>query len=188
MSRATTNHSSVDSRTWRILAWLGVALQVVALVAVLLMQRWNGAWIIGGFLALSVAFLLAEERIPSLIDFLVIVAAMINAAGWSWNLFNQFIWYDEVVHFFSAFAVVAALGYLLWSQGIRRDEFSTTSLILRFGALGLGLGIAWELIEMMFLNLSLIDTLIDLLMDTLGAALAGPFTAWVARQQRQTSA
>jgi hypothetical protein len=45
------------------------------------------------------------------------------------------------------------------------------------------LGIAWEIIEMMFLNLSVVDTLVDLVMDTVGAALGGWFAGWVIRQQ-----
>jgi hypothetical protein len=60
-------------------------------------------------------------------------------------------------------------------------------LVLRFGGLGLGLGIAWEIVEMTFLNLSLVDTLVDLVMDTLGAMLAGPFMAWISRRERSTA-
>jgi hypothetical protein len=102
--------SSVDSRFWRLLAWSGVALELAALVVVLMLERWGGAWSIAAFLILSVGFLLSQDRTPGPIDVLVIVAAMVNAAGWAWDLFDRFVWYDETVHFFMTFAVIAALG------------------------------------------------------------------------------
>ncbi|MBM6583581.1 MULTISPECIES: hypothetical protein [Microvirga] len=49
--------------------------------------------------------------------------------------------------------------------------------------IGLGLGIAWELVEATFLNLERADTLLDLVMDTIGATAGGKFAGWVINQQ-----
>ncbi len=77
--------SSADSSTARVVAWCGVALQAAAFMAVWWLQRWNGLWTIGGFLVLSLAFMLLQDRIPSLISFLIVCASLLNAGGWAWN-------------------------------------------------------------------------------------------------------
>ena len=48
---------------------------------------------------------------------------------------------------------------------------------------GFVLGVLWELVEMTFLDLTWTDTLVDLLMDTIGAAVAAAFVGWVIRRQ-----
>ena len=53
-SRALENKSE-NRPVWLMLAWAGVALQVIALIFALWPQRWGGAWTIGGFAMLSTA-------------------------------------------------------------------------------------------------------------------------------------
>ena len=45
--------------------------------------------------------------------------------------------------------------------------------ILQASAVGLALGVVWEIFESLFFNLTFWDTTTDLLLDTLGAAIAG---------------
>lgn len=169
----SSSPASVNGTLWRILAWLGVALQAAAFIAVWTLQRWHGLWIIGDFFVLSVAFLLAKERIPSLISFLIVCAAILNAGGWAWNWFDQFVWFDEVVHTVTPFAIVSGIMYRLLTDGAISSAPGSGGFILKAALIGLGLGIAWEILEMLFLNLKVVDTLVDLLMDTIGAALGG---------------
>lgn len=179
----TASHSSsVDSATWRALAWGGVVLQAAALVAVWWLQRWNGLWTIGGFLIVSLAFMMIQDRLPSLLDFLVVLAALLNAGGWAWNWFDLFVWFDEFIHFFTGFAGMAALGYVLWTRGTIKAEPGSGAFVLRVALIGLGLGIVWEIAESLFLNLTFLDTIVDLVMDTLGAALGGWLAGWALNQ------
>ncbi|WP_230534416.1 hypothetical protein [Microvirga roseola] len=178
--------SAVNSGAWRALAWFGVVLQAAAFVAVWWLQRWNGLWTIGGFFVLSLAFMLMKDRIPSLMSFLVVCAALLNAGGWAWNWFNQFVWYDEFVHAFTPFAVVSAIMYRLWTGGSIDNAPGSGGLILKAALIGLGLGIAWEIVEALFLNLVVTDTVVDLVMDTIGAALGGWFAGWAIRNQGAT--
>ena len=175
--------SSVNSGTFRVLAWLGVLLQAAALVAVLWMQRWGGAWAIGIFLVLSLAFLLVQDRLPSLVSLLVVLAAILNSAGWAWNLFDQFVWYDEVVHTFAPFAVLSAVGYIAWERRWTEAAPGSGKFVLWVAAVGFGLGVLWEIAEALFLDLRWTDTIVDLVLDTIGAALGGWFAAWVIREQ-----
>ncbi len=183
---SSSSSPAVNSSTWRMLAWVGVVLQAVAFVAVWWLQRWGGLWTIGGFFVLSLTFMLMKDRIPSLMSFLIICAALLNAGGWAWNWFDQFVWYDEFIHTFTPFALVSALMYRLWTGGSINDAPDSGSFILKAALMGLGLGIAWEIVEMLFLNLHVTDTLVDLVMDTIGAALGGWFAGWAIRNQGAT--
>lgn len=162
-------------RSWNTLAWLGVALQAAALVFVLLSQRWGGAWSIQIFLILSVVFLLLDERLPKLISFIVVVASIINAGGWAWNWYDRFVWFDEFIHTFSSFTLMSAMGAVAWTRGWGNAVPGTGRFVVWSAVVGLGLGILWEIAESLFLNLRVLDTIVDLVVDTIGAALAGWF-------------
>lgn len=173
---------------WRVLAWIGVALQAAAFVAVLWSQRWNGAGTIAGFFALSVGALMLRGRLPNLFAFLVVSAAMINAGGWSWNWFKEIVWFDEFVHLYTSFVVVAALGWIARAEGwlASRPGGGRFIALLALGAFGLG--VLWEVFEMTFLNLAWSDTVVDLVMDTLGGAAAGWFLGAIAGERRPLTA
>jgi hypothetical protein len=179
----TNPSSSVDSSTARVLAWCGVALQVVAFIAVWWLQRWNGLWTIGGFFVLSLAFMLLQDRMPSMISFLIVCASLLNAGGWAWNWFHQFRWFDEIVHTFTPFALVSAIMYHLLTNGWVSRPPGTSGFMIMAALIGLGLGMVWELLEASFLNLAWGDTLLDVVMDTIGAAIGGIFAGWVIDRQ-----
>lgn len=178
-----SSSSTVNSSLWRTLAWAGVALQAAAFVAVWWLVRWSGLWVIGGFFVASLAFMLMQDRLPSLLSFLVVAAALLNAGGWAWNWYDQFVWFDEFIHSFTSFAGMAALGYVLWVRGHIKAAPESGSFILRVALIGLGIGIVWEIMESFFLNLTWLDTIVDLSVDTAGAALGGWLAGWVIREQ-----
>lgn len=164
-----------NSRAWRVLAWIGVGLQLIALIFVLWAAKWGGAWTIALFLGFSIGFLLMQDRMPSLIDFIVVMMALVNAGGWAWEWYQAFAWFDEFVHAFSLFAIVSALAYIGAGRGWMEAAQGMGRFVLLAAATGLGLGILWEIVESFFLNLTFWDTIVDLVMDTLGAAAAGWF-------------
>lgn len=183
MNRTPTS-STADSSTFRVLAWLGVALQAAALVGVVLLQRWNGLPSIAIFLVLSVTFLLIEDGVPSLVSFLVVLAAIVNAGGWGWEWY-ALVWFDEFVHFFTSVAVVAAVLCMAWPRRVLPHPSSLGHIVLMGAAVGLGLGILWEIAEALFVSLTVVDTVFDLILDTLGAAVGGWLADWAAREHRQ---
>lgn len=103
--------------------------------------------------------------------FLVAAAAAVNAAGYVLGLWHDETIFDEVVHFFTSFALMAALGTALIRRGLA-GAF-TNRMFLTFGALGLLLGLLWEAVEW---AIGIIggrtDTLLDLAMDLAGAVAA----------------
>lgn len=178
-----SSSSSVNSSAFRILAWIGIALQAIALAFVLWSQKWGGAWVIAGFLSLSLLFMLMQDRLPSLISFVVVLASLCNAGGWAWEWYSQFVWFDEFIHTFTSFAVMAAISHFAWTRGWNNFESGSGRFILWAAAVGLGLGILWEICESFFLSLTWWDTIVDLVVDTIGAALGGWFAGWVISRQ-----
>lgn len=178
----------IDSRAYQVAAWVGVALQAAALISVLLLERWQGAINLTAFLLGSIAFLSIHDRLPSLLDLLIVAAALANAAGWAGNLFARISFYDSLVHAFTAFAVIAALAYMAWTPARAEGPVLTLSRFLKATAGGLILGVLWEVGEVTLVDPDWADTLFDLLMDTIGAAFAAPFAIWAARQVNRKSA
>jgi hypothetical protein len=180
---STSNASRVNATLWQTLAWLGVALQMMALLAVVWLESWDGLWSIGIFLVLSGAFLVMKEHVPSLLSLLVVIAALMNAGGWAWEWFDDCIWFDETIHTFSAFAVVAAIMYRWWARDVVERK-ALGGFVLAAAGIGISLGIAWEIFEASFLDLTVGDTISDLLCDVIGAAVGGAFAYWAAGRMR----
>ena len=56
-------------------------------------------------------------------DFLVVMAALVNAGGWAWEWYRAIAWFDEFVRAFTSFAVVAAiLGRLVAAMDRGRER------------------------------------------------------------------
>jgi hypothetical protein len=107
-----------------------------------------------------------KDRIPALISFLTVCAAILNAGGWTWNWFTLFVWFDEFVH---AFTLLRS--GLQSSTMLPEAAHSCSRQPHRPGVWT----IAWKIVEMLFLNLLLTDTLVDFVMGMIGAAMGGWF-------------
>lgn len=177
------NASFANSGFWRVLAWVGVALQVLAAVAALWLDHLDGIGIILGFLAGSVVLLLAARRLPSLLAFAAILAAVVNAGGWAWEWYQAVPWFDELVHTYSPLAIAAVSMFWFWRAGWVTARPGSGSWIILAAGYGLVLGVAWEILESFFLDLRVWDTASDLVLDTLGASIGGWLSGWVIRQQ-----
>src|SRR5215210_3225767 len=107
---------STNWKGYRIAAWIGQALLAVAIVVVLIKGQWMAAAALAGFLLISYLFVAFERKLPTLFDLIFVIAALINAGGWAWDLYNKPGPYDEIAHFFTIFAITLSLGYLLYSE------------------------------------------------------------------------
>lgn len=113
---------------------------------------------------------------------LIAVAVLVNAAGYLFTLWHDETVFDELVHFYTTFSGVAGIGRLALEKWPVREPFSRWWALL---AIGLALGILWEIFEW---TIGIIgnrrDTLIDLAMDVIGAATAAAFIKLVKRQSQ----
>lgn len=175
-------HSSLaDSHVWRVLAWIGIAVQGVAAVVAWMNNYLGGFWIILAFLVGSIIFLWIEV-LPNLLAFVAILAAVVNAGGWAWNWYDAVPWFDEFIHTYSPLAIMAVLMYWFWRAGWVSARPASGKWVLIAAGSGLALGVTWEILESFFLDLSIRDTIVDLVLDTIGASLGGWLSGWVIQQ------
>lgn len=158
---------------WRPLAWAGVLLIAALLAMALKAQQPALVLAMSIFLAATLAIQLLLKRLPGLLAFLLVLAALLNGAGGAFEWFESVWWYDEAVHTYTGFAGLAAIGWLYAHERRRPLAF----LVGWCAAMGLALGIGWEVIEGLVGDLEAVDTVTDILLDTAGAALGG-WLAW----------
>jgi hypothetical protein len=107
------------------------------------------------------------------------IAALINAAGWAWNLYNRPGPVDEIAHFYTIFAITLATGFILYQELMESFYDHRVMFVLTLASLGIALGALWEVIEWLSdfvlpqqIVSGLPDTMTDLLLDSAGALLA----------------
>jgi hypothetical protein len=115
---------------------------------------------------------------------LLAIAILVNIAGFVFGLYSQFVWFDEVVHCYTSFAVTLPLALYAYGAVLTGARNHTFALILVITAIGLALGGLWEVAEWLYDTLftqqntikSVPDRLIDLIVDAIGAFVAGIVT------------
>lgn len=158
-------------------AWVGNGVLALCVGYSALTGDWLGVLFLAGFLVASVCFVAFEGRLPMLFDMLFVGAALLNAIGWAWDYYTTIWGYDEAVHFYTTFAVTLSLGYLAFFAVREHFREHRWHFILVISSFGISLGALWEIFEWLIL-VKLTNPVEDLIMDTLGAVLAGFVAAW----------
>ena len=168
----TNKATSTNWRGYRIAAWIGQFFLAIATAIVLVREGWQAAAILLGFLLASFIFVLKERQLPTLFDLLFVIAALLNAGGWI-GLFYQPGPYDEIVHAFTTFSVTLALSFLVYRPMLSIFISHRKLYILTIISFGLAVGALWEVFEWLTATInSLDDTIVDLIMDAIGAIAA----------------
>ena len=112
---------------------------------------------------------------------LAMIGAVAAIASVIFGLYAVFPWFDEALHAYNFFALtllVAVYAHGAMLTGAREHGFL---LILFIAVFGLGMGAAWEIAEFGYdhfiakpnVILPKLDTIVDMLLDTAGALVAG---------------
>ncbi len=164
---------------YRALAWGLQGLLAVAIVVVLIQGKWLPAATLGGFLLVSFLFVKLERKLPTLFDLVFMIAALINAGGWAWDLYNKPGPYDEIAHFFTMFAITLAFGFLLYRELMESFYKRRWLFVVTIASLGIAIGALWEVGEWLVdfvvpkqIVSGLFDTITDIMLDSAGALLA----------------
>jgi uncharacterized membrane protein YjdF len=111
---------------------------------------------------------------------------MLNTGGWIWDLYDTVPYYDDVAHFLTAFSIMFFIGMI-----IKRKHVAAYLWILFMTSIGISIGVVWEIVEWAVTRTtsftfshSLDDTVIDLIMDTIGAYLAANITYYFRVENR----
>jgi hypothetical protein len=170
---------STNWHGYRVAAWAGQGLLAIAVVVVLFQRQWLAAASLAGFLLISYLFVAFERKLPTLFDLIFVVAALINAGGWAWDLYNKPGPYDEIAHFYTIFAITLAVGYMMYSELMESFFDHRVLFVLTIASLGIALGALWEVAEWLAdfatpkqIVSGLTDTITDIMLDSAGAILA----------------
>jgi len=170
---------NTDWKGYRTAAWIGQALLAVAIAVVLFKGQWLPAAALAGFLVISYLFVAFERKLPTLFDLIFVIAALINAGGWAWDLYNQPGPYDEIAHFYTIFAITLAVGFLLYDELMESFYTHRVLFVITIASLGIALGALWEVAEWLAdfvtpkqIVSGLFDTITDIMLDSAGAIIA----------------
>ncbi len=184
---------STNWRGYRIAAWIGQALLAIAIIAAGVQGNWWNALALFCFLVASLVFVIQDDRLPTLFDFLFVLAALLNAGGWVWGLFATPSPYDEIVHAFTTFAIALALSFLVYGSMLSIFHNRKVLYLLTIISFGIAIGALWEITEWSAGQIlatevigSLNDTIIDLIMDSLGSAVAAITSLWALQEWTNT--
>lgn len=180
---------SINWKGYRFAAWIGQTLLAIAVLAAAVQGKWQNAITLALFLTVSLIFVVKDDKLPTLFDFLFVLAALLNAGGWVWGWFYVPGLYDELVHGFTMFAITLALSFLAYGSMLSIFRQHTLLYLLTITSFGIAIGAVWEITEWSagkILSTEVIgsvdDTVIDLIMDTLGPGLAAITSLWALRQ------
>jgi len=116
----------------------------------------------------------------TLVWLVLAVAALANIAGYVWNLYQQFWWFDKVLHGYTIFAITLVLGLLVYGTVLSGAREHTLLLVLMVAAIGVAIGGLWEVAEWAYDQTAAgnvvqgkFDTITDIVVDTVGAIAAG---------------
>lgn len=123
--------------------------------------------------------------------FLLGALGIVNAAGYALDLYARFWWFDRILHACTIFAVTFWLALFVCRRVLRGGRGHDALLVAVIASVGLAIGALWEVAEWGFDRIApgdvikgKFDTVIDIIMDTLGAVLAGVASLSFLRPER----
>ena len=104
----------------------------------------------------------------------LVVIGFWNIAGYVWDMYQLFWWFDRVLHGVTVFGITLWFGLFIFARALRFEQRMLAAVLLASG--GLALGALWEVAEWVFdryTTTNMIkgkdDTVLDIVMDTIGA-------------------
>lgn len=111
---------------------------------------------------------------------LLALLAAANVAGYFFDLYQQFWWFDRVLHGSTMLAITLWLAVVVFGRALQAAPPHRVLAFFLLASVGIALGALWEVAEWGFDQVmpgnvikGKYDTILDIIMDTLGSALAG---------------
>ena len=111
---------------------------------------------------------------------LLAILGLVNVAGYVLDLYARFWWFDRILHGCTIFAVTFWLALFVCRRVLGGGRGLDVLVVLMIASVGLAIGALWEVAEWGFDRIApgdvikgKHDTIIDIVMDTIGALLAG---------------
>jgi len=102
-----------------------------------------------------------------------------NVAGYAFDLYHRFWWFDRVLHGATILALTLWLGLMVFARALTGEPRQRVLVVLLLASLGIAIGALWEVAEWGFDQFApgdvikgKHDTILDIVMDSAGALLA----------------
>lgn len=125
---------------------------------------------------------------------LLLSLAAANAAGYLFDLYRQFWWFDRALHACTILALTLWLALFICARGLRGEPGQKLLTVFMLACVGVALGALWEVAEWGFDQIApgdvikgKHDTILDIVLDTAGAVTAS-FMAWHFLQLKEPAA
>ncbi len=176
------DNAYLNGRGYTFVSSIGLLVIAFGAIRLAMLGRWVDALVFAALIVLAILFMAAKTGLPRIFTALFLVACAVNASGYVFTLWHEETAFDESVHAYTSFTVAAAAGwYLVVRREVASDPLRQVAIIT---AIGLVLGLLWEVFEWAIGIIgSRRDTMIDVVMDTIGSVAAGAFCAWAASRQ-----
>ncbi|MBY0299759.1 MAG: hypothetical protein K2X71_27605 [Methylobacterium sp.] len=110
---------------------------------------------------------------------LLAILGAVNLAGYAFNLYERFWWFDRVLHATTILAITLWLSLTVFGPVLRAGPGHGWRILLLLASIGIAGGAVWEVAEWALdhafpddIIKGKYDTIVDVIMDTLGALLA----------------
>jgi len=183
-------HPPEERNLYLTITWVIQVLLAVGLVLFAFRRNWENVFLTAVIIALTLvpAFLFRRYRVIIPPEF-QLVAALFNFLslflGSALDFYYHFWWWDFVLHAASGFllGIIGFIALFVMNQTDRVRPAMKPGFIAFFGVtFAVTLGVAWEIFEFLmdrfwpYLNMQtgesgVVDTMVDLIVDTLGAVI-----------------
>lgn len=114
------------------------------------------------------------------------LAIVANVLGYQARLYDQWWWFDRVLHGATLFALTLWLGVIFFSTELQPEYARGLRTFLLLLGFGIAIGALWEVAEWGLENYTVAnlikgknDTILDIIMDSFGAAAAAALTPFL---------
>jgi VanZ family protein len=169
-------------------AYISMALKIaICFMAVVALYEGETMWVFAGLFALAFTFVPMFLRrnykisIPWVLELLMFLALFLHVIGGVLDLYDRYPNWDTMTHFFSTFMLGVVSLTIIYTMHVYWDGLTMDlrAMMVITVFVGAFLGVVWELMEwtvdLIFgteEQLGLDDTMMDLVMDLIGACLA----------------
>ena len=183
--REASGPADFDWPGYRTAVYAGIGLLAVMFVVAILSRDVGSPLVPLGLGIVAVIFLAVQTAwMPSLFNVVFVLALLVDGAGWAWGLFESVVPLDEISHGLTAMALTLAVGFYVYRGLLEEYPRHLAPLLVALLTLGVSIGALWEVFEWIVgIEMSVSDTISDLVADTTGALLALPL-AWSALRQK----
>lgn len=164
---------------------LSFSISTIILLAAFLYSLYfqDNLHVVVSFLLLIVTFVLyVKNLLPLIFTLLFPLTTLTYMLGsqHTFDLYRHISWYDNVVHFVTAFVITLLIGSILYQQKKLLSGKNKKILhVIILTSLGLAVGVGWEVVEWLFESviiplqpMTVYDLMTDLIIDSIGAFIA----------------